>query len=96
MQRVVNIVRNLWSSRYGRKFEQSVLDSLSEGIIITDKTGKFLFFNSVAKRSSGLVRKKSNRLNGLLSMDAIIRIRSPHTRQTASACAGDKRNNYHG
>ncbi|MCI0473475.1 MAG: PAS domain-containing protein, partial [Ignavibacteria bacterium] len=58
MQRVVNIVRSLWSSRYGRKFEQSVLDSLSEGIIVTDKTGKFLFFNSVAQSILGIGPKK--------------------------------------
>ena len=54
MQKVVNTVRNLWRSRHGRKMMKSVLNSLSEGIIITDIAGKFLFFNTVAEKILGI------------------------------------------
>lgn len=58
MQKVVNTVRNLWRSRYRRKMVQSVLNSLSEGIIITDNTGKFLFFNTCAEKILGIGPKE--------------------------------------
>jgi PAS domain S-box-containing protein len=58
MQKVVDTVRNLWQSRHGRKMAQSVLNSLSEGIIITDYNGKFIFFNTVAEKILGIGPRK--------------------------------------
>lgn len=54
MEKIVDTARNLWHTQYGQKMVQSVLNSLSEGIIVTDNTGKFRFFNSVAEKILGI------------------------------------------
>lgn len=47
----------LWRSRGMEKTQRAVLNSLAEGVLITDKDGKFLFFNQVAERILGIGSK---------------------------------------
>jgi sigma-B regulation protein RsbU (phosphoserine phosphatase) len=47
-------MNNLWPSREREKGLKATLDSLAEGVIISDEHGKFLFFNQVAQKILGI------------------------------------------
>ena len=54
------MVNTPWRSRGGEKTQRAVLNSLAEGVIITDKGGKFLFFNQAAERILGIGSKNAS------------------------------------
>jgi sigma-B regulation protein RsbU (phosphoserine phosphatase) len=54
MKKIPSVINNLLSSRRGEKELRTTLDSLAEGVIITDEHGKFLFFNQVAQKILGI------------------------------------------
>lgn len=58
MQKSINNFRNPGLYISDRKMVRTVLNNLFEGVIITDNSGKFLFFNNVAKKIIGLGSKK--------------------------------------
>jgi sigma-B regulation protein RsbU (phosphoserine phosphatase) len=58
MNRIRRMINNLWPSREREKELQATLDSLAEGVIISDKHGEFLFFNQVAQRVLGIGLKR--------------------------------------
>lgn len=47
------MINSVWRSREEGKTLRTILNSLAEGVIISDKDGKFLFFNHVAKKILG-------------------------------------------
>jgi PAS domain S-box-containing protein len=48
------MMNNLWPSRAREKELQATLDSLAEGVIISDEHGRLLFFNRVAQKILGI------------------------------------------
>lgn len=51
------MINALWRSREGERTIRALLNSLADGILITDQDGKFLFFNQVAERILGIGAK---------------------------------------
>lgn len=67
MNKIIQTIDNLFSLQNGKKSVQtlikqnetlqSILNSLGEGVIVADKDGKFLYFNSIAENILGIGSK---------------------------------------
>ncbi len=54
MQQETDRIQELWNKPDARKILRILLENLAEGVIIADRSGKFIFFNSVAEKILGI------------------------------------------